>query len=353
MTTVHTLLTSAAILAVAASACSPSGDEGAAEAAVAARSEQGVVHVRPGEDLHEAMRRARRSDEALVIELAPGRHPISNTISLPSNTRLTGAGSGVTIVTAAQPMDAMFANARPEGGDETVRVSGLTLDCSDRAQRALHMVRVADLALEHLELTGCQSEGVRISGHGQVTRGLTVTNVTARRNRGDGLIFMWATRNAQYVNVSAHFNGGRGVVFDHSEFQAANVSACDNGSDGVHLRNFFAADLNGLYACRNGRHGVFVEGMVASTGSGWIAQSNGRSNPGAFDEVHFSSRADLSYGVSRNSAVSGLVAGAYREGFGEPTARHGVFLAAAVSVEITGAHFEGLLSEPVCEACTE
>lgn len=315
--------------------------------------DEAVIRLTPDDDLADALRNAHRRDGALTLRLAPGRYEISNTVRLPSHTLLVGEASGITTIVATQPIDSMITNEQPETGDQTLRISGVTFDCERRAQRALLLVRVSNLDLEDVEVTGCQTEGMRVSGRGEVTRGVRLSNVTARDNPGDGLIFMWATRNAQYVNVSAHFNGGRGVVFDHSEFQATNISACDNRGDGVHLRNFFAADLNGLYVCRNGRHGVFVEGMVASTGSGWIAQSNSRSQPGVFDEIHFSSRGDLSYGVSQNSALTGVFAGSYRNGFGDPTARHGVYFAESVSVDIAGANFDGLLSDPVCNQCTE
>jgi len=348
-------LTMAVMIAAAAviSACQDSEVPGNAAAgdAAARTDDPATIYVAAGTDLDEALRSLRGSDGPRIIRLGPGDHRLNAPFPAISNSAIVGAGAGVTRLVAAQQMEHMVGNAGGDAGDRNIALRGLTLDCDGRAQRGAYFVRVSELSVSDVEITRCITDGMRVSGRGEVTRGAVFTDIRAHHNQGDGLIFMWAIRNVQYSNISGHFNGGRGVILDHSEFQASNVSACDNSGDGVHLRNFFAADIRGLYACRNARHGIFVEGMVASTGGGWVAQSNGRVRPGEFDEIHFSARGDLSYGVSRDSTVTGISAGAYRDGFGAPTARYGVLLEPGVSVGISAAVFNETLSGPLCEAC--
>ncbi len=312
-----------------------------------------LTYVIAGQDsLDDAITRLRSSDEIHVIRLGPGIHRVTRPVLLGSNTSLEGSGPGLSIIRASAQLDAVVSNANAEGGNRNIALRNVSIDCDGRAQRAVLMVRVSEIDLEDLEVTRCTTEGLRVSGRGEVTRGVRAINLNAHHNRGDGLIFMWATRNVQYSNVRAHFNTGQGIVFDHSEFQASNVSACDNGGDGIHLRNFFAGDLRGIYSCRNGRHGIFVEGMVASTGTSWISQSNGRSQPGQFDEIHFSASDVLSYGVSRDTTISGVTTGAYRNGFGDPTARHGVFIEDGVGLTVEGMTFSPVLGSSLCDGCT-
>jgi hypothetical protein len=261
-----------------------------------------------------------------IVEFAPGRHRLREPIRLPSNVHLTGAGQGVTVLEAARDIEALVTVADAEAGAQSISISQLTLDCARRAEDGLRLIRVAALSLSQLTATHCTRTGVRISGHGRPTRGVTVSDLTLERNRGDGLVVMWATRNARYTNIFAYGNAGIGVVFDHSEGTASNVIADQNGGRGVHFRNLFAFSAANITATRNGRHGIFAEGFVASAGQNWIAMGNGRSAPGQWDEIRFSESGELSYGVTRDSTLSGLITGGYSAGTGESTAANGLVL---------------------------
>jgi hypothetical protein len=279
----------------------------------------------------------------LAIRLAPGTHRVTEPLVLPSGSSVTGAGRGVTHLTAAAQLPNLVTNADHESGNSGITVQGLTIDCARRAEEGLFAVRVSRLRLAGLEATGCRHTGIRVSGKGVVTRDVVLDAITVARNGGDGLAVRWASRGVRYTNVLAEGNGRDGVVLDHSEGAAANVLSNENGRDGIVIRNVFAFNASNLLATRNGRHGIYVQGLVASAGTGWNAQGNSVRNPGLFDEVHFSGDDTLSYGITRDSAVFGLVTGAHADGFGPPTARHGLF----VDAGIRQLRLEGIIALPV------
>lgn len=286
----------------------------------------------------------------LSIRLAPGDYRLGKPIVLPSRVSLTGAGAGLTRLTAgfSGRESAMMRNPDPEAGGQALTIGSMTLDCAGRTDWGLHLTRVSDLTLHDLELTGCRMEGARVSGRGQPTRGLFAHRLHAHHNGADGLLFMWATREAFYSDLRAHHNGRHGVTFDHSEAVAVNVIADSNKGAGVHLRNLFASSFTNIAATRNGEHGILVQGMVASVGASWRAQNNSVGKPGAFDDVFFSADASLSYGLSRDSSIAGLITGA-SEFLGQTTERHGVHYETGLAdVAITGWKHGDSLNAPVC-----
>ncbi len=258
---------------------------------------------------------------------------------------LEGEGPGATILVARGRLDSVVTNADHEAGGAHVRVRGLSVDCGGEAATGVRLIRVADVEVSDLHVTGCRETGVRLSGQGRITRGAVLRDIVAERNGGDGVMVMWAMRGVLYDGVTARFNAGRGVVIDHSEGIASGVRANGNAGIGIYLRNFFANTLDGLVATRNGRHGIYAVGMVASTGSNWIASGNSASEPGAYDEIHFSAGSDLSYGVTDDARVEGVFAGAYENGTGEASARYGVFIAPGV----TGLEISGLVERLVLQ----
>jgi len=298
-----------------------------------------IIRVPLHADLDEFIRGVANQDGPLQIELLPGEYHVRSEIQLGTAVTIIGAGPNLTRLVAAAELPALLTNAGGERGNRGIRVIGLMLDCSNQSEFGADFIRVSEVRISDVEVTGCISAGIRVSGRGQITRGGIISNVVASNNNGDGLYFMWAIRNIQYSNISSFGNGGRGIIFDHSEFQSTNISACDNAGNGIYLRNFFGANLDGLYSCRNGGHGIFIEGMVASTGAGWVAQSNSRRTHGEFDEIHFAGGSELSYGDTRESAVIGVAVGSFWEGYGEPTARCGIFVGESVRVNLLGSSY--------------
>lgn len=282
-------------------------------------------------------------DQPLAITLAPGEYRLRAPLRLPSRSSFTGSGQGVTLLIARETMDSVVANRDPEGGNSAITLSGFSVDCARRARHGLLLIRTSALHIERVEARRCRDTGVRVSGHGEITRGAVLEAVSAHNNGGPGIVIMWATRNARYSNLYASGNGQTGIVIDHSEGSAVNLQADGNREDGIFIRNVFAVTATNLVAARNGRHGIYVQGMVASAGASWTAQGNSRSEPGAHDELHFAPDDTLSYGITRNSVIHGVVLGAYINGLGEPTARHGLYIAP----EITALRIEGLAFEPV------
>lgn len=298
-------------------------DEAGPVAAVTMETDtSGVVALARLDDLPAAL--ARVEGARVLIRIAPGVHELRRPLNLPSRTSLAGAGQGVTIIKARAEMDAIIISGTPELGVETVSVSGLTLDCDGRAREGASLTRVAGLSLSQVTATNCLQTGLRVSGRGVPTRGATLSDITVTRNRGDGLMVLWASRNVQYTNIFAYANVGSGVIFDHSEGTAANIIADQNGGDGIFLRNLFAFSASNLTATRNGRNGVLARGFVASTGQGWVAMGNSLSAPGRFDEIRFTAEDDLSYGMTRDSALANVIAGGYEGGTGPATAGRGL-----------------------------
>lgn len=131
--------------------------------------------------------------------------------------------------------------------------------------------------------------------------------VEAKNNGQDSIIVLWAMRDGSYDSVFASGNGRNGITFDHSEFKANSIVARDNRGSGIFLRNLFATSLSNLISTHNGKHGILVQGWASSVGTGWRSQANSQSSDGGFDEIHFTADGSLSYGVTRDSVLSGLV----------------------------------------------
>lgn len=298
-------------------------DEAGPAAAVTMETDtSGVIRLARLDDLPAALDRVEGA--RVLIRVAPGIHELSRPLNLPSRTSLVGAGQGVTVIKARAEMGSMIVSGAPELGVEAVSMSALTLDCDGRAREGATLIRAAGLSLSQITAINCLQTGMRVSGRGVPTRGATLSDITVTRNRGDGLMVLWASRNVQYTNIFAFGNGGTGVIFDHSEGAAANIIADQNGGDGIFFRNLFAFSASNLTATRNGRNGVLARGFVASTGQGWVAMGNSTSAPGRFDELRFTAEDDLSYGVTRDSALANIIAGGYEAGSGPATAGRGL-----------------------------
>lgn len=289
--------------------------------------------------------------EADVSRLPPGVQTVDQAILLPSGGALVGAGVGRTVLKAGGDLVGIVRNADQEAGNSRILLTDLTIDCAGKADYGAFFVRAENLIVRNVELKGCRRDGARISGNGRHTRGAFLTDIDAHDNRGDGLIVMWAMRDVSYANVRAYRNGRNGVTFDHSELVATNIIARENKRDGVFLRNLFATAFSNIAATRNGRHGIFVQGWVASAGSNWRAQANSVSAPGKFDEIHFTAADDLSYGATRNSILSTVIAGGYPEIMPEPTARHAIFVEAGAAPVIEQAAFGATRGDAQCIPC--
>ncbi|MFN3834533.1 MAG: right-handed parallel beta-helix repeat-containing protein [Glycocaulis sp.] len=287
-------------------------------------------------------------DRPVAITLAPGQYPLNRPLRLPSRSSLTGSGQGVSVLVARQAMEALVTNRDHEAGNAHISLGGFSVDCARQADHGVLSIRTADLHMERIGARRCRQTGIRVSGHGEITRGAVLEALTARDNAGHGIVIMWAARNTRYSNLYASGNGQTGIVIDHSEGSAVNLHADGNRLDGIFIRNVFAVTATNLVATRNGRHGIYVQGMVASAGSAWTAQGNSRSEPGAHDELHFTADGQLSYGMTRNSVIHGVVLGAYINGVGEPTARHGLYIAPEIAaLQVEGLAFEPVLATPL------
>ena len=284
-----------------------------------------------------------------AVNLPAGDFTADQPITLGSRSSLSGEGAGITVITPGRDLgQAVIANTAGEEGNRDITLSDLTVDCAGRADIGALFVRVENLRLSNVELRNCRQEGLRASGKGRQTRGIFLDNVEVHDNGGDGMIVLWASRESFYTNIRSYANGRTGIVIDHSEGLGVNLLANGNAGNGIFFRNLFASSFSNVAATRNGRHGIFAQGFVESLGTNWRAQSNSRAEAGRYDELFLSGAADLSYGVSRNSVLEGVIAGGYAE-LGPSSARYGVTRAGeGVDVAITGIVYGETLDGTQC-----
>lgn len=261
---------------------------------------------------------------AASVVLPAGTISLEEPINLQSRKSLRGAGAGVTVLQMnGRDKNFVLGNIFTEEGETDITISDLTVDCNNNALMGISMTRVANLRISNVEIMNCSRDGLRVSGQGVHTRGIFIDGISSHHNKDDGVIVLWASREALISNIRSHENGRNGVTFDHSEGSAVNVIANGNGGNGVFFRNLFAGSYANISATRNGRHGLYLQGFVASSGASWRAQANSRNAEGKYDEIFLTDAADLSYGISRNSVVTGVVAGGMDE-LGLSQARYGI-----------------------------
>jgi hypothetical protein len=269
-----------------------------------------------------------------AVVLAPGTYVQNATLTVPSDTLLEGSGAGVTIVQAAPGFGDVpqIQNADISGGNAQITITALTVDGnkagqnSDGAKHGIFLQRVSDGFIDNVECRDVDGHGIRVDGHGVITRNFRFANVHVHDNRGIGLYATWAMRNVEYVNVLASANGSHGVEFDHSEAKVVNIDARGNGGSGIFIRNVFGCIYSNLHATRNGQHGILVQGMTDSSGMNWFAANNSSSSVGAYDDVYFSGDATLSFGITNQAVIIGLAAGPNAQ-FGATTEAYGLYVA--------------------------
>ena len=211
--------------------------------------------------------------------------------------------------------DSVIANRNgKEGGEIFIEILGGTI-VGNRKFRGMagagciEFYRASRVSIEGVTVNQCAMDGILLSGRGQRTYGAVLRDITVQGNLRNGLMVMWAMRNVRVDSVVARHNGKHGVVSDHSESEYNNIRATRNGSDGIFIRNVFHNGYHNLFATNNGRHGIRVLGLVESSGRGWHAFNNGRRRElGTAADVFFTSEA-LSYGITRDTRIEGLLAG--------------------------------------------
>lgn len=255
-----------------------------------------------------------------------GRFEIGATLQLPDYTRLDLTEALITLAPGlGQPM---IANADQEDGNHHLEVLGgilhgnaPTANTSD--SHGISFTRVDDARISGTEVRRFGGDGIRINGLGKKHRNAFLSSLVLEDNSQSGLNIMWASRNVFVTDVLVRGNKVFGLRSDHSESSYANIQADANGGVGVFIRNVFGGSYANLTATRNGKTGILVQGMVASLGANWAAHNNGTSAPGKFSEIVFSADDTLSYGLTANTAITGICAGSFKN-YGESTAKHAI-----------------------------
>jgi hypothetical protein len=241
-----------------------------------------------------------------------GVFKISGTIVLENYTRLDLSQARIRQI--GEKGFTLFKNADDEGGNFHIELVGGEIVgnrlAAENAGDCIGFVRVGNLRLENLEISDCGRDGIFLSGGGRHTRHVVIRDVRVNHNRRYGLVLSWAMRNVVVDSVSASNNGVDGVYSDHSESNYRNITATENGRDGIFIRNVFNNSYTDLLAFRNERHGIRVLGMCYSQGRNWNSYINGqRGRDGNDADIYFEALDNLSYGITSNARVDGINAG--------------------------------------------
>ncbi len=252
--------------------------------------------------------------KADTIEYGKGTFEISAPIVIPDGYSLKGAGIGQTIIKAAPgytgimiqttgSLDATTATVHHPG----VEIHDLTVDGNKTAFRGIYVNSVDDFVIENVEAKNTVYNAIEHRGTLKTyyTERQTWSNVTAHDCGGWGIFNATRTRKVSYVNLKVT-NCNNGMAMDHSEAQMNGLQVANNKNDGFWIRNVFGVNVSDVRATANGRYGIHVQGMVYSVGSSWLAENNAKT------DIWFDASAPqptFNYGVTRGTAISGVVAG--------------------------------------------
>jgi hypothetical protein len=260
--------------------------------------------------------------------------------------------SSAYLVKSSNFKGAMIVNSDTENGNHDIQITGGRINgnkkmYSDSEAHGILLVKVTHSNIEGVEVSDCGGDGIRISGNGVRTRFCILSNITVLGNNSSGLNIMWASRQVLVSEILASGNGLFGVRSDHSEGSYTNIVADRNKETGIFIRNIFGGTYTNLTATRNGGIGIMVQGMVQSSGSNWNAHNNSLSQAGKFSDIVFSADASLSYGISANTNITGIIVGYYGEYSPDITAKHALEIESPVSgKKFTGLHLSMVNTSP-------
>lgn len=264
-----------------------------------------------------------------------GRFEVGAPLRLPNYTRLDLTEA--LLILAPGITEPLVANADQENGNHHIEVIGGRLQGNAPAPNSgdshgISFTRVDDARISGCEIRKFGGDGIRINGKGMLHRNAFLSSLVLEDNSHSGLNIMWASRNVFVSDVLVRGNKVFGLRSDHSESSYSNIQADANGGVGIFIRNIFGGNYANLTATRNGKTGILVQGMVASLGANWAAHNNGTSAPGKFSEIVFSADDTLSYGLTANTALTGISAGSFKN-YGESTAKHAIELESLPAAE--------------------
>lgn len=255
-----------------------------------------------------------------------GRFEVGAPLRLPNYTRLDLTEA--LLILAPGITGPLVANADQENGNHHIEVIGGRLQGNAPAPNSgdshgISFTRVDDARITDCEIRKFGGDGIRINGKGMRHRNAFLSSLLIEENGHSGLNIMWASRNVFVSDVLVRGNKVFGLRSDHSESSYSNIQADANDGVGIFIRNIFGGNYANLTATRNGKTGILVQGMVASLGANRAAHNNGTSAPGKFSEIVFSADDTLSYGLTANTALTGISAGSFKN-YGESTAKHAI-----------------------------
>lgn len=264
----------------------------------------------PGKNIQSAIDGLPPQRDYLATVKLVGRFELAQPLVLPNFTRLDLTEASLKLTDGS--VAALITNADHEAGNDHIEIIGGKLKGPGQEGDALgiFLVRAQNSRISGTSVTEFPQDGIRLSGHGRHSRKLFVDSVTCTNNGNSGLNLMWAVREVQVSNVLLEGNL-IGLRSDHSEGSYVNVNANANRQWGIYIRNVFGNHYTNLTACRNGSAGINVLGMVSSGGTSWRAHNNGQQDATTPADLVFDDKADLSYGRSASSIISGISAGHY------------------------------------------
>lgn len=270
------------------------------------------------------------------VYLGYGMGIVHSTLTIPANgnREIEGEGPGVTILKLRNASNcAVLENADDVNSNPNITLRRFSVD-GNRANNdgslinlgLIHLTRADNLNVDDLEVHHAYGCGFQ---HNGVTGAPTVqkqafNHLYCHHNYHWGFHNSNGVRKVVYTKLVCNNNGDRtdldatgtgnsadgftgGALLDHSEFESDSIEACENGMDGVWVRNVFAINLRGVRTTHNARHGMRILGMVDSVGADWVSLSNGTTYSGS--DVFFDDTASLRYGINSNTVITGITAG--------------------------------------------
>ncbi|MCX7599598.1 MAG: right-handed parallel beta-helix repeat-containing protein [Armatimonadetes bacterium] len=264
----------------------------------------------PTAGIQEALDSMRDSGGRVI--LGPGRYVVSETVRVPSNCILEGAGAATVLEATTEirrrqpPRNRVVSNADPDGGNENIIIRDLVLDGVGHGEYhftgiyGLNLSNCRDCTIERLWVRNCSGEGILVNyGGGKViVRGCVVSacnhgiNVhhrgagygatetlvdgnIVRNNRCIG-IFCEAASNMVISDNLISDNGWAGIVWMGGADEARGIPYPARG-----------VTIVGNMVLRNGdQGGIFINGTYSDTTDfvvvGNVCRDNGRDGIWAF-----------------------------------------------------------------------
>lgn len=160
--------------------------------------------------------------------------------------------------------------------------------------------------IDGVRVTGCTT-GIRDYGVTDAQTSYAIyRNIYVHNNSGTGLQVSLRNRHVHYESILAISNN-KGVMVDHSQSRILSVTANDNTTYGMELRNSFESKIYNLTVQGNGQHGIYCWDFEEMQGGNWYVSNNGQSAANTYDDIHFTDALGGDY--NNNCTINNVMVG--------------------------------------------